>query len=118
MGIISHKTSHCATRTNFLRQVVPLELFQVLEAPQVVVVCIPPPPPHGGTIERLCNPLGHPLVLKLNPALGEALASVLIAALALGSQCRVCVWTDGGEGVVVCGGVSTHTHLRERSKCV
>ena len=79
-----------ASRTNFLCQMVPLEPFQVLEAPQVIVVGIPSPPPHWRAIEGLFEAFSYCLVLELHPSLCETLASVFVAAFALGSQCRVC----------------------------
>ena len=72
-------------RTDILHEVVPLELAEVLEAPQVAVVRRAALAAHGVAVQLRGHGLGHPLVLELHPPLRKVLPHV--AAQLLSAAC-------------------------------
>ncbi len=63
--------------TYLFSEMIPLEFAEVLEAPQVIVVCRAALSAHGLPIQHLCDLLGDSFIFKLHPSFCEVLSTVL-----------------------------------------
>lgn len=78
-------------RTYFLSEVIPLELCQVFEGPQVVVIRRAPLSSNRVAVEHCSCAFCNSLVLKFHPAFRKVLAGVAALLFALLAQKRVCI---------------------------
>ena len=76
--------------TYFFCKMVPLEFWQVLKRPEVVMVCRAPFASNRIAIEHGCSVFSYSFVFKLHPTLCEVFASVATLLLALLAKCWVC----------------------------
>lgn len=110
-----HPSTYRLLVGNLLSEVVPLEVLQVLDTPEVIIVCTTPLAANFLAIDCISYTLGDALVGKLHPPLCEVFACNSIRrVIRQGTAAQVMAW-QGSCAAGCMGGFSCSSGLCERT---